>query len=227
MAKQFIDRRIRTFHKLLLRHYGDSDWWHASSADEVVVGAILTQNTNWLNVEKALENLRREGLLSKHQAERETAPTLCSIAGMTEEDLAALIRPAGYHNVKARRLQAVARHLSAYIPPSDAGEFRRYLLACHGIGKETADSILLYGFGRTVFVIDAYTVRLFSRLGVLPPDISYDAAQQIFQRALPRDLVQYRVLHANIVIHCKAICRKKPLCHACFLLSRCPREAME
>ncbi|MBM4402956.1 MAG: endonuclease [Candidatus Cloacimonetes bacterium] len=221
MAKPSIYQRIRTIHELLLEHYGDGDWWRASSADEVVIGAVLTQNTNWLNVEKALANLRSAGLLSKHRAEVGTAPSLSSIAAMPGDILAALIRPAGYHNIKARRLQAVAKHLCCYIPPSDTDEFRRYLLACHGIGKETADSILLYGFGRIVFVIDAYTIRLFSRLGLISPDISYDEAQQVFQRALPQDLSTYTILHANIVIHSKTLCHKRPLCPDCFLQNHC------
>ncbi len=225
MAKQSIYQRIRTIHKLLVEHYGDGDWWHAASPDEVVIGAILTQNTNWLNVEKALANLRSNGLLSRPGAEEGSIFTLGSIAKVPVEDLATLIRPAGYHNIKARRLQAVARHLCDYAPPSDTNEFRRYLLDCHGIGKETADSILLFGYGRIIFVIDAYTIRLFNRLGLIPPDISYDDGQQVFQRALPPDLAQYRILHANIVIHCKAICRKRPLCPDCLLRDICPWQS--
>jgi len=221
MAKQSIYQRIRTTHKLLLQHYGDGVWWQVSSPEEVVIGAILTQNTNWQNVENALAKLRDEGLLSNHRSREDFTPALRSIAKMPVEELATLIRPVGYHNIKARRLQAVARHLIDYSPPSDTLEFRRYLLGCHGIGKETADSILLFGYDRIIFVIDAYTIRLFSRLGLVPPDSSYDEAQQVFEHAIPPNLPAYRILHANIVIHCKAVCRKTPLCLTCFLAEHC------
>jgi len=181
------------------------------------VGAVLTQNTAWHNVAQAIANLKREGLLEPEAMLR------------AEPDrVKALLAPAGYYNIKYGRLMSLLRFLDRYEMdlerlrslPLDA--LRAGLLEVNGVGPETADSILLYAFGRPVFVVDAYTRRLFSRLGYEWMEAaSYDQVQRFFMEALPQDTPLYNEFHALIVVHSKDACKKRPLCEGCCLRSLC------
>jgi endonuclease-3 related protein len=197
----------------LFKHYGPQHWWPAESPFEVMVGAVLTQNTAWINVERAIENLRRADLLEP-----------AAIAGLALDRLALHLRPSGYFNVKVKRLQALCHWLLAEQAPEslETEALRQRLLSIHGIGPETADDILLYAYQRPVFVIDAYTRRLFSRLGLLDGELSYEALRATFERALPHDVAMFNEYHALIDHHAKQVCRPKPICEACFLKARCP-----
>lgn len=200
--------KLSIIYKKLYSSFGPQRWWPADSAFEVMVGAILTQNTNWQNVEKAINNLKELRLLN-----------LKRLYQLPQKKLAALIRPAGYYNIKARRLkefinfyQANAKRISS----QDTGALRRSLLAVYGIGPETADSILLYALGRPVFVVDAYTKRIFSRHGFIKEGASYEEVQDLFMRNLKKDVKLFNEYHALIVKLAKDFCLKnKPRCQAC------------
>lgn len=200
----------------LLAAYGDQGWWPADTAFEVAVGAVLTQNAAWSNVEKAIERLNARGLDSP-----------AAMLQAAEGDLADAIRPSGYFNVKARRL----RHLCAFLVEQgglerfaavDPDAQRRTLLGVHGIGPETADDILLYALNRPVFVIDAYTRRLVGRLGWARGGEDYETLRAGFEEALGPDTALFRQYHALVVAHAKATCRKRPACDGCVLRARCP-----
>jgi endonuclease-3 related protein len=202
---------------LLLAYYGPLFWWPADSPFEVCVGAILTQNTNWGNVEMAIANMKSEGLLSP-EALRETA----------SDRLAEVIRPAGYFNVKSRRLKDfidwLFRKYEGNLDRMFSGDWRELrgeLLTVRGIGPETADSILLYAGHKPSFVVDAYTKRLFSRLGLIGESASYEEVRMLFMENLPPDTALYNEYHALIVEHCKQFCRKKPLAGQCPLKTMC------
>jgi len=177
---------------------------------EVVVGAMLTQNVNWKNVEKALSRMIKEQLV---KADR--------IEGCSQALLEETIRSAGFYRQKAKRLKVIAQFILDY-PGDFYGEVRREeLLSIPGIGPETADSILLYACDRPHFVVDAYTRRLFSRYGFLNPKASYPEVQQFFESHLPADVSLYKRFHALIVEHAKQICRKTPVCQDCVLGEEC------
>jgi len=201
----------------LLKRYGALHWWPAETPFEVCVGAILTQNTNWLNVEKAIINLKREGLLS-----------LQALWEIDQERLADLIRPSGFFNVKSARLKdfmgwLLAGHGSLDVMfDGDWGMLREELIGVRGIGRETCDSILLYAGGKPTFVVDAYTKRLFFRLGLVRETDSYEQVRSLFLDALPHNSALFNEYHALIVQHCKIHCRKKPLCEGCPLRPICP-----
>lgn len=209
-------RPYRTLHA----HYGPQHWWPGETPFEVMVGAVLTQNTAWTNVEKAIANLKRARALS------------CgAILKLNGGELAELIRPAGYFNVKAKRLrhlcefleaQGVARHPEKLRDKAELPELRHCLLAVHGVGEETADSILLYALDLPSFVVDAYTRRIFGRLGLLEGDESYGEIQTAFEAHLPRDVALYNEYHALIVQLGKSTCRPKPRCDDCPLRRQCP-----
>jgi endonuclease-3 related protein len=202
---------------ILLDAYGPRFWWPADTPFEVCVGAILTQNTNWGNVEKAIANLKREGLLSPE-----------GLRDVPVERLAELIRPAGYFNVKSRRLKDFIGWLfsgySGFLERMFDREWRvlrQELLTVRGVGPETCDSILLYAGNKPSFVVDAYTKRLFSRLGLIVESDVYENVRSLFMGNLPPDSELFNEYHALIVEHCKERCRKKPLCEACPLSCRC------
>ncbi|MHB1586685.1 MAG: endonuclease [Acidiferrobacteraceae bacterium] len=200
---------------LLRDTYGACGWWPADSPFEVMVGAILTQNTAWTNVEKAIAELRRMELLTPE-----------GIAATPPDRLAPLIRSSGYFNVKARRLKALAEWVCqsgglAALLAVPTEQLRELLLAVNGVGPETADDILLYAFCRPVFVIDAYTRRIFSRLGVIAGDEPYDTLRRRFEDAFGDDVAQLNEYHALIVRHAKGICRPRPLCGECVLSTLC------
>ena len=202
---------------LLRSAYGPQNWWPADTPFEVIVGAVLTQNTAWHNVALAIANLKREGLLE---------PELLLHA--ETERVKALIGPAGYYNVKYERLMNLLRYLDACgmdlakLRSLPLSHVRAELLEVKGVGPETADSILLYALQRPVFVVDAFTRRLFSRLGFgWMGQARYDEVQQFFLEALPPDVALYNEFHALIVVHSKDTCKKKPRCAGCCLSSRC------
>jgi len=202
-------------YKLLLAQHGAQQWWPAESAFEVMIGAILTQNTAWTNVEKALTNLRQIDALS-----------LEGLQALPESELAERIRPSGYFNQKAKRLKFfcdwyVSRGQHQGLSVLETEMLRKELLDVYGIGPETADDILLYAFERPVFVIDAYTRRIFSRLGMITGDEAYDKLRFVFQDQLAADVSLYNTYHALIVSHGKDVCKKTPACENCGLRPHC------
>ena len=205
---------IPEIHNRLLHAYGRQYWWPADSPFEVMVGAILTQNTNWKNVELAIAKLKNANMLD---AER--------IAACDEARLSELIRSSGFFNQKAKRLVAFC---SFYLDHGrEAGLLklenpRQALLALHGIGPETADSMLLYALDIPVFVVDAYTIRIFSRLGIIRADAVYAETQVLFHKHLQTEAPLFNEYHALIVAHAKRHCHVKPLCVGCPLLDLCP-----
>ena len=201
----------------LLTHFGELHWWPAESPFEVVVGAILTQNTAWRNVERVIAALKDEAPL-----------TVDNLLRMDRQRLEELIRPSGFFRQKAERLQLFSAYLRGrYV--GDLGamlrgplqQVRDELLRCKGVGPETADSILLYAGDRPSFVVDAYTRRLFDRLGLLQGKESYDQIRQMFMTHLPHNSGLFNEYHALIVEQCKRYCRTKPLCCDCPLQCDC------
>ena len=203
---------VLDIYRRLLDRFGPQGWWPGETAFEVAVGAILTQNTNWKNVEKAIVNLKRVGALSPSKMKR-----------LSRRRLAALIRPAGYYNVKAERLGNFMEYLDSRhgmdmdgLGRTPGRRLREELLSVGGIGPETADSILLYGCGKPFFVVDAYTRRIGSRHGICPSRASYDEVQEIFTAALPRSVKVFNEFHALIVRLGKSRCRpSSPRCEEC------------
>ncbi len=200
----------------LYRTFGPQHWWPAETPFEVAVGAILTQNTNWQNVERAIFNLRQKGLLDPH-----------SLHSIHINSLALLIRPAGYYNVKARRLKAfvdfLIRDFGGRIEDMASlkvDDLRERLLDISGIGPETADSILLYALNKPVFVVDAYTKRVLMRHGIINNDADYDEIQSLFHKSLKRDSSLYNEFHALFVKLAKTFCKAEPLCKGCPLNER-------
>lgn len=191
---------------------GASSWWPAESNFEVCLGAVLTQNTNWSNASRAIEALREQGLLF---------PDL--LAALPEEELAQIIRPAGYYRVKAGRIKNLLDFLRQEADydldrlarePVDA--LRSRLLGVNGIGQETADSILLYALKQPVFVVDAYTARIMHRHSLVPEDVGYNELQELFTANLPQDVALYNEYHALFVRVGKGWCKKsKPSCSGC------------
>lgn len=186
-------------------------WWPGETPFEVMIGAILTQNTAWTNVEKAIRNLKEAGKLSFRALRR-----------IPVKELARLIRPAGYFNVKADRLKCFMTFLErecrgdlSKLKQGTMPDIREKLLSVKGIGPETADSILLYALGKKSFVIDAYTRRIFSRHRLAQDHVSYEQWRTIFTRALPEKKDLYNDFHAQIVRTGKDYCRKLPRCEKC------------
>ena len=195
----------------LYRTYGPQDWWPADSPFEVMVGAVLTQNTAWTNVEKAIANLKQADCLDAAELGR-----------MPEKKLARLIRPSGYFNVKTKRLKNLCHWLLEQggvesIAEMHTGDLRTALLGINGVGPETADDILLYAFDRCVFVIDVYTRRLFSRLGLIEGDEPYEELRSYFESRLSADTTLFGEYHALIVRHAKEKCSDRAGCKHCFV----------
>lgn len=213
-------KRLMAIYRALFKAYGPQDWWPGDSPFEVMVGAVLTQNTAWGNVEKAIANLKLGGPL-----------TVVRVRGLARRKLAALIRPSGYYNIKAKRLSHLMAFLTGRYGGSiarmfrdDPGELRKGLLAVNGIGPETADAIMLYAAGHPVFVVDAYTRRIFSRHGMVCEGDGYDVVQQLFMESLPRDVRLFNEYHALLVRLGKTHCAKNaPRCRGCPLKPFLPR----
>ncbi|MCL2018678.1 MAG: endonuclease [Oscillospiraceae bacterium] len=209
---------LQKIYQTLLTRYGDLDWWPTvtGSPYEIIVGAVLTQNTAWHNVEKAISNFKNN-----------LTPQIVSSMNMTE--LAEIIRPAGFFNQKAVYLKEITKWYAGYnfdaaaVRRDSPEELRAGLLKVKGVGKETADSILLYAFGFPTFVTDAYTVRLCERYPI-NVEKNYDMIKACFEEALPKSEKVYNNYHALIVINGKNHCRKKPVCNGCPLFSGCKRK---
>jgi endonuclease-3 related protein len=202
----------------LLRSYGPQHWWPAETAFEVMVGAVLTQNTSWVNVERAIANLKQQNALSASH-----------IVAMPHKRLARLLTPVGYFNVKATRLKNFCHWYDSVgglprLQRLTTVTLRKRLLDVNGIGPETADDMLLYAFDRPVFVIDAYTRRLFLRLGMIEGGESYETLRHLFEAKLKRvkdKVMLFNEYHALIVHHAKYYCRSKPVCSECCLRRYC------
>ena len=195
----------------LYERYGPQHWWPGDTPFEIVVGAILTQNTNWKNVEKAITNLKNAGCLTPEK-----------LNGLPIGELAELIRPAGYFNIKAQRLKNFLDWLfKKYdgvlesLEPLSVDALRGQLLAIKGIGPETADSICLYGFEKPIFVVDTYTARIFGRHGMIEPGSGYEQIQEMFHGDLECDATLFNEFHALIVRVGKEYCKPKPVCDGC------------
>ena len=206
-------RLLRAIYRRLSDRFGLQHWWPGETPFEVMVGTVLTQNTNWDNVERAVANLRRAGMLEPHK-----------LAACPLKRLARLIRPSGYFNVKAKRLHALLEWLVprlrgdvvGSLRPIRTPRLRQELIGIRGIGPETADSILLYALGRKVFVVDAYTRRILVRHRLIRPQAAYDEIQGLFETALKRSAPLYNEYHALIVRLGKELCRpRNPRCEAC------------
>lgn len=215
-----MQRNLRRYFSVLQEHYGTTHWWPGESPFEIAVGAILTQNTAWTNVENAIANLKRERLLTPGAIE--AAPA---------ERLEQALRPSGYFRVKARRLRSFCEFLNvryrgsvARMAKQPLESLRAELLAVHGVGPETADDILLYACGHPVFVVDAYTRRILARHGEVKPDIGYEALRGHFEETLPAELRLYREYHALLVLTGKDFCKPKPRCESCPLACFLPAE---
>ncbi len=200
----------------LLQTFGPQHWWPADTPFEVLVGAILTQNTAWRNVKLSIALLKENGLLSQE-----------SLRVIPEAELALIIRSSGYYNQKARRLKAFLDHLDHYwrgdlnrFLAQEMDDLRSELLGMHGIGPETADSIVLYAADQPSFVVDAYTLRIFSRHGWVPKKTRYEELRRFFMEALPPDVPLFKEYHGLLVRLGHLYCRKRPLCSGCPLESR-------
>ncbi|MBE0415261.1 MAG: hypothetical protein IBX36_01790 [Dehalococcoidia bacterium] len=208
---------LEIYHRLLAS-YGQQHWWPADDPFEVIVGAILTQSAAWTNVEKAISNIKAENAL-----------TPAALHDLPLDRLARLIRPSGYYNAKALKLKSFADRLHSHYGGDlgrlfalDTPQLRQELLSIYGIGEETADSIILYAARRPVFVIDAYSRRILSRLSLAPSSDNYGAFQALFAENLPEDEGLYNEYHALLVRHGKGVCRKVPHCPLCCLRGLCP-----
>ncbi len=207
----------RTFDTLFAA-YGPQDWWPGETPFEVMVGAVLTQNTAWSNVEKAIANLKANDSLSPE-----------AIVAAPREQLAAWLRPSGYFNIKAERLGNYCRWYLAQggyqsLSALPTEPLRAAVLSVKGVGPETADDILLYAFDRPVFVIDAYTRRIFQRVGLIAGDEPYETLRGLFEQRLAHRserVALFGEYHALIVNHAKDYCRKRPRCGGCCLQASC------
>ena len=196
----------------LYHYFGPLHWWPGDTPFEIMVGAILTQNTSWNNAEKAINNLKKENLLESRKLYR-----------INQEKLAQLVKPSGYYNIKAKRLKNFLNLLVNDFEGStekmflgDGRELRKKLLSVKGIGPETADSILLYAGKKAFFVVDAYTIRIFSRHKLISKDSTYYQIQEFFNQNLDRDVELFNEFHAQVVMLGKTICTSKnPDCAKC------------
>jgi endonuclease-3 related protein len=212
LAEQSPAKVLAEFYGTLHRELGPQRWWPARTPFEVIVGAILTQSTAWTNVERAIANLRREGLLTPRALER-----------VTGARLARLVRPSGYFRQKARKLQAFTAWLRreyggslARMFRTPTGKLREKLLRVHGVGPETADSILLYAGGHPVFVVDAYTRRVLVRHGLMDERAGYEEMRALFEANLPHNVKMWNEYHALLVQVGKNWCRpRQAKCEQC------------
>lgn len=203
--------KLEEIYNSLFSFFGPQGWWPGDAQIEIIIGAILTQNTSWSNVEKAINNLKKAGVLNAD-----------SLYGLETERLAEFIRPAGYYNIKAARLRAFLKwffdnYNGSFIEfeAVDTLDLRHELLGIKGIGRETADSILLYAFERPVFVVDAYTARIVHRHQLIDSDADYEQLRELFQSNLPEDVKLFNEYHALLVRTGKEFCRPKARCKGC------------
>ena len=202
---------LQKMYEMMERHFGNLYWWPGETPIEIAVGAILTQNTNWKNVERAIDKLKSHGLLSSE-----------ALLKANNERVAELIKPAGYYNVKTKRLKAFLHFLKREhegkmdrMLETDLWTLRKQLLSVNGIGEETADSILLYAGNKPIFVVDGYTRRILERHGIIGNDWSYGRIQKLYMDHLPERATLYNQYHALLVSTGKHYCKKTPLCTDC------------
>lgn len=203
--------KIREFYDVLFKSYGPQNWWPAESKLECILGTILTQNTSWDNASRAISKLKSNISL-----------TVCNLDSLSYERLSELIRPAGYFNIKAKRIKSFIHFLKANYSgnidlmfKTETSELRGKLLEVKGIGPETADSMLLYAGNKPVFVVDSYTHRIFSRHMLIPEDAGYGEIQERFTMSLHENAAVFNEYHALIVALAKRHCRKMPQCEGC------------
>ena len=210
--------RLLELYRCLFEQYGPQHWWPGESRFEVMAGAILTQSASWANAAAAISSLKRAGALSAE-----------AIREMPLDELARLVRPSGYYNAKAKKLKAMAEWLGGHGDDldrafdGDTAALRGELLSVHGIGPETADSILLYAAGRPVFVVDAYARRILGRVGIISGGESYDRLQRLLHDNLGADAALFNEYHALLVAAGKTACRRQPKCGECCIAGRCLR----
>jgi endonuclease-3 related protein len=222
MDDQALGRALTDIHHRMLDRFGPQHWWPADGPFEIIIGAILTQSAAWGNVEKAIDNLRAAEALSPARLRK-----------LTTARLAKLVHPCGYYNAKALKLKSFAFWLGNHynddlnrLFANDTDDLRQQLLSVHGIGQETADSILLYAAGKPIFVIDAYTRRILSRIGLVPEKDSYTGYQAFFMEHLSPDAAMFNEYHALLVRLGKDFCRRRPLCPQCCLSDICQFAAL-
>ncbi len=203
--------RLLEMYEILSKSFGPQHWWPGQTRFEIMIGAILTQNTSWTNVEKAIANIKTADCLEPEK-----------LYALEPEALEALIRPAGYFRIKTKRLRNFLQWLFDdyqgrldLLDPIDTRRLREELLGISGIGPETADSILLYALDRPVFVVDTYTARITVRHGLIEPEVSYDQLQYLFESNLEQDVPLFNEFHALLVCIGKDFCKPKPKCAAC------------
>ena len=238
-------QKIREIYRILMKEYGPQGWWPLSGKPrtvrcekgkalhapkhhngppindqdrfEIMVGAILTQNTAWTNVEKAIEQLGKNKLLDYHKLQNTPV-----------QKIAALVRSAGYYNQKAARLRTISEFVKTHGMKSlfkmETEKLRTILLELNGVGPETADSIVLYAFEKPSFVIDAYTRRIFSRLGICKKDAPYEELRQLFMKNIRKHVKVYQEYHALIVEHAKRHDKTKPECTGCKIADKCAKS---
>ena len=206
-----VSTQLRKIYTTLFKEFGPQHWWPGETSFEVMVGAILTQNTNWSNVEKAITNIKNAGLLDPKK-----------LLKLPDQRLASLIRPAGYFNIKAKRLKNFLRYFVdkyggsvASMKKVSLGRLRTELLEVNGIGQETADSILLYALDKPIFVCDAYTYRILTRHGLVDKNAVYNDLQEPFMDSLKHDAKFFNEFHALIVRVGKEYCKPVPRCSEC------------
>ncbi len=206
-----ISKQLTEIYQLLFDRFGPQHWWPGQTQFEIIAGAILTQNTNWGNVEKAIANLKSADHLTPEK-----------LYHFDVSRLAELIRPAGYYNIKAKRLKNFVNWLFenydgklTNLEGLDTDQLRAELLAVKGVGRETADSILLYALERPIFVVDAYTARIAFRHQLIGPDADYERLRELFQSNLPQDIQLFNEYHALLVRVGKEFCKPKARCSGC------------
>ncbi|MBN2568204.1 MAG: endonuclease III domain-containing protein [Deltaproteobacteria bacterium] len=206
-----VRERLAVIYQKLNEHFGDLKWWPGETPFEISVGAILTQNTSWKNVEKAIRRLKAAEMLTPER-----------LFHAKEEVIAELIRPSGYYRIKAKRLKFFIKFLYDEYNGSmekmfgaDLWDLRKKLLGVHGIGEETADSIMLYGGGKDIFVVDTYTRRIMERAGLVEKDWTYGHIQKLFMENLPQERRLYNQYHAFLVNTGKYYCKRDPRCDEC------------
>jgi len=233
-----MNKLLQIYHRLH-QQYGNLNWWPTTLENElhpkyhgkklndkqrfeICIGAELAQNTSWKNVEKAIFNLNKEKLISPER-----------ISKTNMKKLAKIIKPSGYYNQKAGKLKIFSNYLLKNyngkvkkLFSKNISALRKELLSIKGIGPETADSIILYAAEKPIFVIDAYTKRIFSRLGFCREDCKYDELQNLFMKNLKKDIRLFNNYHALLVEHAKNNCRKKPLCEKCILRKQCEHSSI-
>jgi endonuclease III related protein len=204
-------QRLPKIFDILLNSFGRRNWWPGETELEIIVGAVLTQNTSWKNVEKAINNLKRYNVLDMN-----------ALYKIDEEKLATIIKPSGYYNIKSKRLKNIINVIYNDYSSNifnlkilDEWKVRNRLLGINGIGKETADSIILYALNKPIFVVDVYTRRFLKNHKIYDGHDEYDTIQEFFMTNLPRDTYLFNEFHALIVYLCQHFCKKVPLCNKC------------